>query len=56
MWSNYYFTDTSASTSKNLDVLMLAQGYRCFTWKQVFSDQDSLLSNKPERGLKLTAW
>ncbi len=50
---NYYFTDTSASTSKNLDVLMLTQGYRCFTWKQVLSRKDSLLVNQPEKGLEI---
>ncbi len=50
---NYYFTDTSASAAKNLDVLMLTQGYRRFTWKQVLSNKDSLLVNQPEKGLEI---
>ncbi len=51
---NYYFTDTSANAAKNLDVLMLTQGYRRFTWKQVLSSKDSLLVHQPEKGLQIS--
>jgi len=50
---NYYFTDTSTNAAKNLDVLMLTQGYRRFTWKQVLSNKDSLLAYQPEKGLEI---
>ncbi len=50
---NYYFADTSASADKNLDVLMLTQGYRRFTWKLVLSNKDSSLAYQPEKGFEI---
>ncbi|MBC7565875.1 MAG: hypothetical protein H7223_02815, partial [Pedobacter sp.] len=32
---NYYFSNISDSTKSSLDLLMLTQGYRRFTWKEV---------------------
>ncbi len=50
---NYYFTDTSASSRKNLDVLMLTQGYRRFTWKQVLDSTARPLRYQPEKGIEI---
>ena len=50
---NYYFTDTSAIAANNLDVLMLTQGYRRFTWKQVLNNELQPLAYQPEKGLEI---
>ncbi|MGV8877515.1 MAG: TonB-dependent receptor plug domain-containing protein [Sphingobacteriaceae bacterium] len=36
---NYYFADSSDSRRADLDVLMLSQGYRRFSWKQILTNQ-----------------
>ena len=51
---NYYFTDTSANARKNLDVLMLTQGYRRFEWKRVLDSTKTPLAYQPERGLEIS--
>jgi TonB-dependent SusC/RagA subfamily outer membrane receptor len=50
---NHYFEDTSGETRKNLDLLMLTQGYRDFEWKQVLSSEPRVLAFLPERGLEI---
>jgi TonB-dependent SusC/RagA subfamily outer membrane receptor len=35
---NYYFTNINETTQADLDVLMLTQGYRRFSWKQLLSN------------------
>jgi len=50
---NYYFADTSANARKNLDILMLTQGYRRFTWKQVLENSNPSLAYQPEKGLEI---
>ena len=51
---NYYFTDTSANVAKNLDLLMLTQGYRRFTWRQVLDDNNTPLPYQPEKALEIS--
>jgi len=51
---NYYFTDTSTNASKNLDLLMLTQGYRRFEWKQVLDSGNTPLAYQPEKGLEIS--
>lgn len=35
---NYYFAQNTGQTQNDLDVLMMTQGYRKFTWKQLVDD------------------
>jgi TonB-dependent SusC/RagA subfamily outer membrane receptor len=51
---NYYFADTSADARKNLDILMLTQGYRRFTWKQVLNNDNQPAAFQPEKGLEIS--
>jgi hypothetical protein len=50
---NYYFNDTSEDAGRNLDVLMLTQGYRNFEWKQVLANDSVVLAFQPEKGLEI---
>ena len=50
---NYYFADTSAIARKNLDVLMLTQGYRRFEWKQVLDNSYPPIAYQPEKNLEI---
>ncbi len=52
---NYYFAQSSASLKSDLDVLMLTQGYRKFTWKQLNSDT-SHFTFAGERALSLSGY
>jgi TonB-dependent SusC/RagA subfamily outer membrane receptor len=49
----YYFNDTGEDVRRNLDLLMLTQGYRNFEWKQVLRDNTSVLAFQPEKGLEI---
>lgn len=52
---NYYFANKNAETQKNLDVLMLTQGYRRFVWKNLLSENAlSEYTFKPEKGLDIS--
>ena len=51
--SGNYFADTSAATRRNLDILMLTQGYRRFSWKQVLDDHQRPLAYQPEKGIEI---
>ncbi|HEY8780219.1 MAG TPA: MG2 domain-containing protein [Mucilaginibacter sp.] len=51
---NYYFADTSADAGKNLDVLMLTQGYRRFEWKQVLDNNYPPIAFQPEKALEIS--
>jgi TonB-dependent SusC/RagA subfamily outer membrane receptor len=48
-----YFADTSATANKNLDLLMLTQGYRRFEWKQVLDTAKRALAYQPESSLTI---
>jgi TonB-dependent SusC/RagA subfamily outer membrane receptor len=51
---NYYFNVTSEEARRNLDVLMLTQGYRNFEWKQVLRSDRPVLAFQPEKGLEIS--
>ena len=53
---NYYFANISLETRRNLDILMLVQGYRRFVWKEILNDNNTsdAGSFKPEKSLKIT--
>jgi hypothetical protein len=51
---NYYFTNVSEKTSTDLDLLMLTQGYRHFTWKQVLTDNGQAAAFQPEKGMVIS--
>lgn len=49
----YYFSDTSDIAKRNLDVLMMTQGYRRFQWKQVMDMNYTPLVFQPEKALDI---
>jgi len=49
----YYFADTSMEARTDLDILMLTQGYRRFTWKQVLDTTKRPLEYLPEKGIAI---
>jgi len=51
---NYYFLQNTDQTAADLDVLMLTQGYRRFTWKQLLDDRDAAFTYVPEKALEIT--
>lgn len=51
---NYYFTDTDSNKVKDLDNLLLTQGWRRFKWKEILADQFTSLSYLPEKSLAIT--
>jgi hypothetical protein len=50
---NYYFTNVSAQTQADLDVLMLTQGYTRFDWKQILNDNFPPVVYGPEKTLAI---
>ena len=50
---NYYFAAATDETRKNLDLVMLTNGYRKFEWKQVAVDGNSSVAYLPEKGLEI---
>lgn len=51
---NYYFANVNPETRKNLDILMLTQGYRRFVWKQLENDNIARENTfKPERQIDI---
>lgn len=51
---NYYFLKNDAKTNEDLDNLMLTQGYRRFTWKNVLSNVQPTITFKPENSLTIS--
>lgn len=49
----YYFEDTDTAARQNLDVLMLTQGYRRFTWREVIDSANKPPVFRPETGLAI---
>jgi hypothetical protein len=45
----YYFSNPTAETKTNLDLLMMTQGYRRFTWKDIMTDNPLKLAFKAEK-------
>ncbi|MGN6641130.1 MAG: TonB-dependent receptor plug domain-containing protein, partial [Mucilaginibacter sp.] len=51
---NYYFTSNTPQTASDLDNLMLTQGYRRFTWKQLMSGDNKPFTYAPEKEIIVT--
>ncbi|MDB5134510.1 MAG: hypothetical protein JWP37_1113 [Mucilaginibacter sp.] len=52
---NYYFVSNAKNSKADLDALMLTQGYRRFSWKQLLNDNNSApFAYQPERTLTIT--
>lgn len=49
----YYFSDTSVTVRKNLDNLLLTQGYRWFKWQQVLNSTSNPPAYQPEQGITI---
>ena len=49
----YYFSDTSDIARRNLDILLMTQGYRRFKWKQVMDTSYAPLSFGVEKALMI---
>ena len=51
---NYYFNQTSPKKLSDLDVLMLTQGYRKFSYTDILADKKPAISFLPEQGIEFT--
>jgi hypothetical protein len=51
---NYYFTDITEKSARDLDLVMLTHGYRRFKWKQLLSSQQPPVKHQPEKGLEIS--
>ena len=51
---NYYFNKTDDKKIGELDKLMLTQGYRRFSYKEILADRFPPISYLPEQGINLT--
>jgi len=51
---NYYFNKTNEKTAADLDVLMMTQGYRRFSWKSLLADQLPAINFQPEKTLQIS--
>lgn len=51
---NYYFTKTDEKKLADLDKLLLTQGYRRFSFKEILAGQYPKLSFLPEQGINIT--
>ncbi len=50
---NHYFLNEDAKTQKELDNLMLTQGWRRFTWKNIINNLNPNITYKPEESLSI---
>lgn len=51
---NYYFNQTNEKKLADLDVLMLTQGYRKFSYTEILADKKPSISFLPEQGIEYT--
>ena len=51
---NYYFNQIDEKKLADLDLLMLTQGYRKFSYKEILADQKPVISVLPEQGIEYT--
>jgi hypothetical protein len=51
---NYYFNKTDEKKLADLDILMLTQGYRRFSFKDILANKYTLISYAPEQGMEIT--
>ncbi|MCY1503197.1 TonB-linked outer membrane protein, SusC/RagA family [compost metagenome] len=50
---NYYFREPNADKERQLDNLLLTQGWRRFTWKDVAAGKEPVLNFRPEQSLEI---
>ena len=57
---NYYFNAANPNREKDLDNLLLTQGWRRFVWKDVIAEKEPEISYRPEQSLeiagKVSSW
>ena len=51
---NYYFDDMNVDKVRQLDILMLSQGWRRFTWKNILSDTYPSIVFQPETNMQVS--
>jgi len=51
---NYYFVKTDDKKLAELDILMLTQGYRRFSYKEILNNKMPAISYAPEQGITVT--
>jgi len=51
---NYYFVKTDEKKRNELDILMLTQGYRHFSYKEILANKFPVTSFLPEQGITVT--
>ncbi|HTI57535.1 carboxypeptidase regulatory-like domain-containing protein [Mucilaginibacter sp.] len=51
---NYYFNHPNSKTEADLDVLMLTQGYRRFSYRNIVSDRNPPITFLPEQGIEIS--
>ena len=51
---NYYFTDINEDKIRQLDILLLTQGWRRFEWKNILSNSFPNLAFKPETTMEIS--
>lgn len=51
---NYYFVKTDEKKRAELDILMLTQGYRRFSYKELMANRFPAVSYAPEQGITIT--
>lgn len=50
----YYFKDSLVETKRNLDLLMMVNGWRRFTWNDVLTEKPASLFYQHERGVPIS--
>lgn len=50
----YYFENRDRETQRNLDLLLLTQGWRRFTWNSILSGRSTRIKYPMEKGLTIT--
>jgi len=51
---NYYFDETNEDKIRQLDILLLTQGWRRFEWKNILSNNYPILVYQPETNLQVS--
>ncbi|MFI5160955.1 MAG: Ig-like domain-containing protein [Sphingobacteriales bacterium] len=51
---NYYFSHTDDKANADLDILMLTQGYRRFSYKSIIADKIPPITFLPEQGIEIS--
>jgi hypothetical protein len=51
---NYYFQQINEKKTADLDLLMMTQGYRKFSYKEILAGKEPVISVLPEQGIEFT--